>query len=231
MLHSPSGFIYPHASITLMLQTIRSASRSLTRVSRVCKVDAPVHVEPPPRRREAVAISGRRTAGVVRGGEQGPVLGGRVEGMQVIELICRYWGTAGVERGGAGVEATGGASGKCGGPRRSGASGPFTFVARRGVGRYSLDGKFHRKARNAAGRSRSWVPLWPKAAGCGRGEFGRGGGGRLWDRVVGRNGGRQAGHGSSASGRAGLPAQAQSYAAAIALHPHYKPTVLALIPP
>jgi hypothetical protein len=49
---------------------------------------APVHVELAPRPREAVAVSGRRTGGVERGREQGPVHGGGVEGVQVVETAC-----------------------------------------------------------------------------------------------------------------------------------------------
>jgi hypothetical protein len=49
---------------------------------------APVHVELAPRRREAVAESGRRTGGVERGREQGPGHGGGVEGVQVVEKAC-----------------------------------------------------------------------------------------------------------------------------------------------
>jgi hypothetical protein len=48
-------------------------------------IQAPMHVEPAPRRREAVAVSGRRAGGVVRGGEQGPGHGGGVERVQVVE--------------------------------------------------------------------------------------------------------------------------------------------------
>jgi hypothetical protein len=51
-----------------------------------------VHVEQAPRRREAMARSGRRTAGVGRGGEPGPGHGGGVEGVQVVETD---WGTVG----------------------------------------------------------------------------------------------------------------------------------------
>jgi hypothetical protein len=47
-----------------------------------------VHVQPPPSRREAVADSGRRTAGVVRGREQRPGHGGGVEGVEVVEKVC-----------------------------------------------------------------------------------------------------------------------------------------------
>ncbi len=46
---------------------------------------APEHVQQAPRWREAVAKSGRRAAGVVRGGEQGPGHGGGVKGVQVVE--------------------------------------------------------------------------------------------------------------------------------------------------
>ncbi len=55
---------------------------------------APMHVEQAPLRREAVAVSGRRTAGVVRGGEQGPGHGGGVERVQVAESRCRQRKTA-----------------------------------------------------------------------------------------------------------------------------------------
>ncbi len=48
-----------------------------------------MHIQQAPRRREAVECSGRRTAGVVRGGEQGPGHGGGVERMQVVKILCR----------------------------------------------------------------------------------------------------------------------------------------------
>ncbi len=56
-----------------------------------------MHVEPTPRRREAVVGSGGRASGVARGGEQGPGHGGGVEGVQVVEeerVVCRRrgWG-------------------------------------------------------------------------------------------------------------------------------------------
>ncbi len=57
---------------------------------------ASVYVELAPRRREAVPASGRRTGGVDRGGQQGPVHGGGVEGVQVVEVACG-WGGRGVE--------------------------------------------------------------------------------------------------------------------------------------
>ena len=47
-----------------------------------------MHVELAPRRREAVAASGRRTGGVVRGGEEGPAHGCGAEGVQVVEVVC-----------------------------------------------------------------------------------------------------------------------------------------------
>jgi hypothetical protein len=51
-----------------------------------------VHVQQAPRRREAVGTSGRRTARVVCGGEQGPGHGGGVERVQVVEEACRHGG-------------------------------------------------------------------------------------------------------------------------------------------
>ncbi len=55
-----------------------------------------MQVEPAPRRREAVPVSGRRAADVV--GEQGPVHGGGVELKQAVEtnkVPCRRRGLAG----------------------------------------------------------------------------------------------------------------------------------------
>ncbi len=44
-----------------------------------------MHVEQAPRRREAVAVSERRSEG---GGEQRPVHGGWVERVEVVEIAC-----------------------------------------------------------------------------------------------------------------------------------------------
>jgi hypothetical protein len=54
---------------------------------------AAMHVEPAPCRREAVAISGRRSA--ARGQEQRPFHGGGVEGVEVVEMACRKQGRLG----------------------------------------------------------------------------------------------------------------------------------------
>ncbi len=51
-------------------------------------IQAHVHVELAPRRREAVVAPGRRTGGVVHGGEHGPVHGGGVEDEQVVKEAC-----------------------------------------------------------------------------------------------------------------------------------------------
>ena len=53
---------------------------------------APVHVEQAPRRREAVSVSGRRMAGVVRDREQRPGHGGGVERVQVAKKVCGAMG-------------------------------------------------------------------------------------------------------------------------------------------
>jgi hypothetical protein len=51
-----------------------------------------MHIQLPPRRREAVVASGRRTAGAVCSQQLGPLHGGGVERVQVVEITWRGWG-------------------------------------------------------------------------------------------------------------------------------------------
>jgi hypothetical protein len=64
----------------------------LTIGSQDCGAPAPVHEESPPRRRETMIASSRRTVGPIHGREQGPKHGGRVERMEIIEITCpHHW--------------------------------------------------------------------------------------------------------------------------------------------
>jgi hypothetical protein len=77
-----------HLSLPLPtgLMPTRSAARANTG-----DAIAPVHVQQPPHRREAVPGSGLRPGAVVGDGQLRPGHGGGVEGVQVVEHACRLW--------------------------------------------------------------------------------------------------------------------------------------------
>ncbi len=75
----------------------------MTKQSTSTLVKAPVHVQPAPRRREAVGASGRRTDAARCGGEHSPVHTGGIEGVEVVENLkaCRRRGQQGREEAGS----------------------------------------------------------------------------------------------------------------------------------